>query len=930
MPTRLQAIENFLRVKTHPDLFVLFNPEMELQVNVAQDGGQRVQGEYAGKQWLAWSDGATTWKSFRIPFKANTEPEYTDKEIKYDLAAHAEGIGMTGWNWVKKSSHWLAYDFDAITGHSDKHAKKLSDQELLNIRETLSRIPWVQLRASTSGKGLHMYVHIDPSAREDASIRTNNHHEHAALGRAILSMLCALCTYDFNTKVDVAGGNMWVWHRKMLGTNGLQLLKDKTAYLQLKDIPQNWRDHLTVVRGASKKVGTGTINKSADSDFDAAFDALTTQQSYTKLDREHRRVVDYLQTNGAMWWWDSDHNMLICHTYDLKMAHKALGLKGIFDTISSGAEHGSDINCYGCPLPKGAWVIRRYGRGTQEAPSWQQDGTNWTKCILNRDVEFEVAMRLNKGIELEKGGFQFDSAEKAAEALKLLGCVFEVHPTLLRRETIIRTHKDEGKVVVGVLASKEDRRDDMPASVLEKGYWKQICTINVPVKLTGDRDLQYDDVVRHLVNAGSEDCGWVIKSQNGWNMEPLAHARAALGNLEYNTRETSDIIGDNVFKPWKLVNQPFQPEYIGDRTWNRDAAQLRFIPSPEPADHPTWASVLEHCGQGLDEAVLKNEWCIANGIVKGSEYLKCWIASIIKEPLQALPYLFFYSNEQDTGKSTFHESLALLFTKGVINANAAITSQGGFNAEIENAVVCYIEEIDLKKNASAYGRIKEWVTAINLMVHKKGTTPYMVKNCTHWCQSANDAGAVPVFPGDSRITMIKVKPFGPDEVKLSKKELQRLLEKEAPDFLASLLALELPPHNDRLNLPIIDTEDKRLAEESNMDEIETFIKDVCFIRSGHVILLSEAYDRFIEWLPANRAHEYSKIKFGKGLPKPIVKGRLTRDPNVHIGNVTFDPDAQNLAPLALSDGFLRCVVSSPSGTVSEPEKTPSPDLSPSS
>jgi hypothetical protein len=178
--------------------------------------------------------------------------------------------------------------------------------------------------------------------------------------------------------------------------------------------------------------------------------------------------------------------------------------------------------------------------------------------------------------------------------------------------------------------------------------------------------------------------------------------------------------------------------------------------------------------------------------------------------------------------------------------------------------------------------------------------------------------------------MIKVKPFASTDVKLSKKELQRLLEKEAPDFLASLLALELPPHNDRLNLPIIETEDKRIAEANNMDEVETFFNENAYARTGQAILLGDAYEKFIEWLPANRISEYSKIKFGKQLPSHILKGRLTRNPNVHLGNVSFDPNAPNCTPYYLDNGFLRCVESSPSGTVSGLAKIPSPDLSPSS
>ena len=84
-PARTQAIKAFLSAKTWPDLASMYSYDMEVQVNVAQGRGERTEGEYRGKQWLAWTDGLTTWKSFRIPYKANTEPEYEDRSMSFDL-----------------------------------------------------------------------------------------------------------------------------------------------------------------------------------------------------------------------------------------------------------------------------------------------------------------------------------------------------------------------------------------------------------------------------------------------------------------------------------------------------------------------------------------------------------------------------------------------------------------------------------------------------------------------------------------------------------------------------------------------------------------------------------------------------------------------------------------------------------------------------
>jgi hypothetical protein len=326
-PTRTQAIKTYLEAKTWPDLAAMYNHDMEVQVNVAQEGGERTEGEYRGKQWLAWTDGINVWKSFRIPYKANTEPEYVDRPMSFDLGKYVEGIGMTGWDWKNRVSRWFAYDFDALTGHSDRHAKKLTDTELGDIREVVKQVPWVSLRTSTSGKGLHLYVSLinpAPSA---------NHHEHAAIARAILSMLTAATTFDFNRKVDICGGNMWVWHRKMYDRDsgervGLKVIKTGEP---LQTVPPNWKDHLNVVRGRSMKTRPsfvqGTLPSGEATIKEDLFNELTGQRSKVELDSEHKALLDYLQKSGAFHWWDADHWMLVTHTYHLKQAHNILNLR---------------------------------------------------------------------------------------------------------------------------------------------------------------------------------------------------------------------------------------------------------------------------------------------------------------------------------------------------------------------------------------------------------------------------------------------------------------------------------------------------------------------------------------------------------------------------------------------------------------------------
>ena len=284
--TKTEALANFLTASTHPHLAKLYNPGMEVQVNVAQGKGERVEGEFKGRQWHGWSDGITTWKSFRIPYGANTKPNYEDKPLRFDLEIHAEGIGMTGWDWQNLKSRWVAFDFDAIVGHSEKHAQKLDETMLTKVREAATQIPWVTVYKSTSGKGLHLYVFLD------LEIKTANHHEHSALARAILGIMSALSGFDFASKVDTCGGNMWVWHRKMKGTDGLEIIKEGTS---LNEIPDNWKDHIAVVSKKRRKVRPSFLPPNKEQTEDDMFEELTGQHQCVPLDDDHRKLIDWLK-----------------------------------------------------------------------------------------------------------------------------------------------------------------------------------------------------------------------------------------------------------------------------------------------------------------------------------------------------------------------------------------------------------------------------------------------------------------------------------------------------------------------------------------------------------------------------------------------------------------------------------------------------------
>ena len=888
---RSVAIKNWLDSQTHPDLADLYNSEMEVQVEVARDGGERVGNKGSVYQDI---DRVDKWYSFRMPKNPGTEPEDNDGIITYDLAEHANGIGMTGWNWQRRVSRWFGYDFDAIAGHSDKHTKKVDDSELQLIAEALKKVPYATIRKSTSGNGLHVYVFVD-------DVPTENHTEHAALARAVLDKLAFDSGCDLRMSVDVCGAVLWVWHRKMNSApEGLRLIKQGDV---LKDVPKDWRDHLEVVSGKRKKA----IPRFAANEDNIDFEDLSSHRHRIKLDKEHIALIEYLQKSGGYCRFINEHNMLITHTSLLAKAHVDLSLRGFFTTLSQGSDDG-DHNCFAFPLKGGAWAVRRYTKGTKESDCWEADDRRYTRAYLNKTPSFRLACISRGGIELPKGGYHFKDWDIAEKVLMVLGIDVTV-PLKYRVRPGELIEQRNGKIVGHIIFQEGDSRDDMQGWLQEKKFWTRVFT-PVGGQAEDPETVNHDAIIRCVVGPNDTHIGWAMRSTEKWIFNPRENIALYLRSLGLDHEEVTQALGNAISKYWVTVNRPFESEYPGNREWNRFGACLKVTPSPsgDSISHPNWDRILDHCGANLREPLKRNTWAVMNGVTTGGQYLKLWIASMIRAPYQPLPYLFFYGN-QDSGKSIIHEAISLLFGRGYMKADQSLTNPGDFNGELEHAVYCYIEEQDLGKNKAVSERVKDYVTARQIMLHAKYMTPHMIPNTTHWMQFANKIDYSPTFPGDSRIVIIRVDDLDPTEI-IPKNELEKRLALEAPDFLRTLMDLEIPPTDSRLNIPMIQTDEKRIAEEHNMNLVQVFITEQCFQAPGESVSLAEFFDRLQDWLDDNEKHKYGKRTLQKYLPPNNFKGKSTKYASeVRIANLSFepvDPNGPKKLPLRIDQhGFLR-------------------------
>ena len=465
----IEAITGFLRQqydahngKDLLDFYLEHEGALETQVNVAAGEGRPVPGRTSTYA----DENGNEWWSIRIPKKADSEPEWSDYHLKWPLELHAEAIGSTGWDWRNKVSRYAGFDFDAIAGHAQ--GVGVSDETLDKVRQAAQDLPYVTVRRSTGGAGLHLYVFFADG------VPTENHTEHAALARSVLGMMSHEAGFNFAAQIDACGGNMWIYHRKTTKENrGLELIK---AGEPLARVPSNWRDHLEVVSRKRAKVRLDGI----DSQHTDNFDRLTSSHPAVPLDEQHHAHIAHLEKAGFCCVWVQDHNLLQTHTVGFQQIadNPQFAIKGIYKTNSNGKDPATP-NCFAFPGESGSWKIYRFGPGITEAESWEQDGQGWTTCVFNRPAKLRTAARTLKAKELKKG-FEFETLTDAAKALEAVGVTIDVDEPLKDRKAVVKTLSDN-RLSVQVDRIKPKRGvvgdpDDMGSwsNADNKAVWSQI------------------------------------------------------------------------------------------------------------------------------------------------------------------------------------------------------------------------------------------------------------------------------------------------------------------------------------------------------------------------------------------------------------------------------------------------------------------------
>jgi len=787
MPTVLEAVGRFLTARKtacNSDLVDRWSPAIETQCSVKK--GQPVEGRRN-----TWTDGTWTWWPIRVPKDSDTEPHFRDYMLDWPPDLFVTDIGTTGFDWRARRSRWTGADIDAIL----THGKGLPPEEVERILNAVGPIPYVEARRSTGGvesAGLHLYMHFAGDG-----IPCENHTFHAALGRAALDRLAADTGLDLQASVDVCGGNLWFWSvRASDEKRSYELLKPASEKLSEADVP-NWRDHILVATRKTSVFIPGVPTSEQDE-----LEELCAAYPVIKPDAIHKRVMDELHSREWPLVYIQERNCYQTHVAGLKEVFAALKselkLKGTFSTASPATDR-TEPNCFFFLRPDGALFVVRFGAHTAEDESWGKTANGWPCRDFNVPVDPRSILD-EAGVRGERG-WTFRGNIMAAVA-RFLGVELPELPA-----------RDEERVYNASLIGNKllvttDRKDKEEPEGWAMTTRRLSVVLSIEIEARDNDRSFFDGRARHVVvcdDGEHRGGGYFRRNSVGWVLQPAGAMKASFQDDGMCPQDAAAAVGNLNNHPWFEINAPFEREFQAGRRWNRRGAQLRFSPAVKTGPHPHWDMILQHCGEGADTAVAANEWCNANGIHTGADYLLKWITVLLRRPTWRLPYMYLCSKKQKTGKSTLHRAVHLLFARGSVDVKLALAEN--FNLKLAGAVFCWVEDTHFDKKT--YYKVKQLVDADTITIREMHRNAYTLPNFCHFMQSGNSWDDFYIETEDTRATLIEVAPLLVTPIDWQG-ELRDLLEQEAPNFLATVFSTSLPPKEERTTLPALDTEAKHL------------------------------------------------------------------------------------------------------------------------
>jgi competence transcription factor ComK len=155
------------------------------------------------------------------------------------------------------------------------------------------------------------------------------------------------------------------------------------------------------------------------------------------------------------------------------------------------------------------------------------------------------------------------------------------------------------------------------------------------------------------------------------------------------------------------------------------------------------------------------------------------VQQLYLNPTQQLPVLILYSQENQTGKSTFGLLMQMIFGDNLVPIGNS-DLQSDFNSTYSSKLLAVCEETLLERKKEAE-RIKAISTSPRILVNPKGQAQYQIDFFCKFIFTSNNPRMIYVTRHDTRFWILEVK-----ELKTKVPKFEHVMASEIPAFLHHL------------------------------------------------------------------------------------------------------------------------------------------------
>ncbi len=712
-------------------------------------------------------------------------------------------VGGYGLDWTTKTIHWIGLDIDA------KNSGPIQTEEDKNVLvDALARLGYCEIRNSSSGKGLHVYVTLAHPIPNVDSEKTYASYRNA-LATCIESALAAN-GYAHLPVFDRVGTVLYMW-KKDAGPDAYKLLRSGTVTFPGTLVPE-----LKSVRTEITGPGWPVTPE----------DAII--RGWSTLQYE---FFDYLAKNDPA-FVPFPSEGIICHAHTSAVARCVAELKipGFWSTNTAGSDP-SHHNCYITVL-RNSSIIRvwRAGNGsTPETNAWSDVGGR-TVAILNGVSRSKLLLLT---------GLQAPSKNSRARGIVRRDVLSQLN--IPSSETWGDIDANLQVNTSKVKFSVKGRRDPQPGWMTGATQMTYVLDIDDGLHTrkveevsgrteTDDIDVQYtrDDSNEMIVYFKNEKQEWQ-HSTNDSLLRAYLQERYKLSSADIK-RLLALKYANDVMQRVEMPCVPFgKYEYEKRSYWNVPPTDFCF-PKPDvpkviscasyvdPSlqslanECPAWFALYNHIFAAL---AIPKEIRDAYTITTGADYGMLWAAYKLADPLNIVPILVL-TGPPETGKTFFADSFRHFFTgRGAYKITGTITSNYPDWLGVVIGSADDLEEYD----PNTVTRLKNIGSGDRLEINPKFKRPSLVGGYLSLIMNMKDTTAFPAEYLADRCTFVEVAPitdvpYDPDFFSAGCRDVsdKRIharipnvhwtLNQQAEAFFQYLCSIKLPTPVRRYALPI--------------------------------------------------------------------------------------------------------------------------------